>query len=125
MPTTAVSDKKMHWLREVLGVELRPPVGDGMAEWKRVRAQAVADLHAVASAAGKLDFPDAPEAVILLRSIAANLTEEPGTARQRAELRNYLTNDDLIDEAEEPNGFGIAITLRKPLLAALNRLDAI
>jgi hypothetical protein len=71
-----------------------------------------------------MDYLDAPEAVILLRAIAANLTEEPSTPQQLAELRRYLETDDVIEEAEEPNGFGIEVSLRAPLLEALSALES-
>ena len=98
--------------------------GAAMAGWKAARAKAVTSLNALAAAVGKLDYVDAPEAVILLRSIASNLTAEPSTPQQVAELRRYLETDDVIEEAEEPNGFGMQIVLREPLLAALAGLES-
>ena len=38
---------------------------------------------------------------------------------QVAELQKYLQTDSIITDAESPNGFGIKISLRKPLLEAL------
>jgi hypothetical protein len=103
----------------------KPASGNGaaMAGWKAAREKAVTSLKALAAAVDKLDYVDAPEAVILLRSIASNLTAEPSTPQQVAELRRYLETDDIIEEAEEPNGFGMQIALREPLLAALAGLE--
>jgi hypothetical protein len=132
MPAPDEHDLFSLWVLSALGIDMRPPAGnqgsqekaaDGMAVWKAARAKAVADLHGVAKKVDKLDFPQAPKAVMLLRGIAANLTEEPRTAQQVQELRSFLQNDDNIEEAEQPNGFGIEIALREPLLAALDGLQ--
>ena len=68
-------------------------------------------------------LPEADEAVILLRSIRANLTESPATPQQIEELRRYLEEDDVIDAAESPNGYGVELLLRDPLLDALDALE--
>jgi hypothetical protein len=70
------------------------------------------------------EHPDSDEGIILLRAIQANLTAEPATTRQVDELESYVTSDDIFVEAEEPNGFGITVTLREPLLAAIASLRA-
>lgn len=130
MAEDAGSVAKADWVRRVLAIELAPPgsgqpeAGEGLAAWRQARSAAVTSLNALADAVGKLDIPEAPAAMILLRSVRANLTEAPTTPRQIAELRRYLQNDDVIDEAEHPNGFGITVSLRAPLLAALDGLAA-
>jgi hypothetical protein len=125
MPGADAPDAASVWIKRFLNIDV--PTGGataptGMAAWKAARGKAVASLHAVAAEVRKLDFERAPEAFILLRAIAANLTEEPATPEQVMELRRYLEDDDIIDEAEEENGFGIEILLREPLLAALDGL---
>jgi hypothetical protein len=124
------NDPRDGWVLHVLGIDVRsagaldgaaPPA---MAGWKAARGKAVETLRALAGAVDKMDYLDAPEAVILLRAIAANLTEEPSTPQQLAELRRYLETDDVIEEAEEPNGFGIEVSLRAPLLEALSALES-
>jgi len=106
------------------GDERLEPPPDAMARWKEARAAARATLAALTAAIAKADLADAAPAIILLRAIGANLTEEPATAQQRAELRRYLEDDDIIDDAESPNGYGIEVSLRDPLLDALDDLDA-
>lgn len=127
-----VNGSKDSWVLAVLGIDVRNPgtasaaSAPAMAAWKSARGKAVADLHAVAKQVGAMDdFPEAAQAMILLRAIAANLTEEPATPQQVAELQRYIESDDIIDEAEEPNGFGIEIALKAPLLAALAGLSGV
>jgi hypothetical protein len=121
MPTT--DSAKPDWVRRVLGIEPATPGGPlNLAGWRQARGAAVTSLNALADAVAKLDIPEAREATILLRAVRANLTEAPTTARQIAELRRYLETDDVIEEAEHPNGFGITVSLREPLLAALDGL---
>ena len=59
---------------------------------------------------------------MLVKSIQANLTANPVTPRQIAELESYLKTDAVIKDAEAENGFGITIDISKPLLAALAKL---
>ena len=66
---------------------------------------------------------DSTKAIILIKAICANLSEEPATPQQIAELQRYLEDDDIIEEAESPNGYGIQISLRDPLLDALDELE--
>ena len=124
MPDTGLTEEGRAWLGDVLGVTLAT-TGDAppaLAAWQSARATAIASLNALADKVATLDIPESSEAVILLRAIRANLTESPTTARQQAELRAYLQTDDIIADAEEPNGFGIKIDLRAPLLAALDAI---
>jgi hypothetical protein len=88
------------------------------------RAAALATLKQLEKAYRGFDHPDADEGIILLRAIQANLTPEPATKQQVDELENYIAGDDILVEAEEPNGFGIAVKLREPLLAALASVRA-
>jgi len=99
-------------------------LGPALAAWKTEREKALTGLNAIIAEVSGMDFVDAPEAVILLRSIAANLTEEPATRQQVDELRRYLEDDENVEEAEEPNGFGIELALREPLLAALAGINS-
>jgi hypothetical protein len=45
----------------------------------------------------------------------------PATPQQMAELEQYLKTDSVITDAEAPNGFGIKIDIRAPLLDALGK----
>ena len=100
------------------------PALDAMTGWMVARASAVASLQSLEQAFRDSGDPDADVGIILLRAVRANLTPEPAEARQVAELEAYLGTDDIIAEAEVPNGFGVEVSLRVPLLAALARLRA-
>jgi hypothetical protein len=113
------------WVSRVFGVAPTGGgggAGAGLAAWQTARSTAISTLNKLADAVKTLDIPEATEAVILLRAIRANLTEAPTTSRQIAELRRYLTTDEIITDAQDPNGFGIEVRLREPLLAALDRV---
>ncbi len=116
-------DAQAAWVLRVLGIVVSgaDPVA-GMEAWRSARSAALASLKALEGAFRAMDEPEVDSAVILLRAIASNLTERPKTRRQVDELRRYIETDDIIDDAEEPNGFGITVLLREPLLAALDQL---
>ena len=97
-----------------------PPTG--MAAWKAARAAAIGTLKQLEAAYRGFDHPDSDMGVMLLRAIQANLTVAPSTPQQVDELESYIAGDDIFEEAEEPNGFGIAVVLRKPLLQAVESL---
>lgn len=123
----AVDAAKAEWLGKVLGVALPARGGaapGGMAAWQAARGAAIASLKALENAFRSMKEPEVDEAIILLRAIQANLTAAPETPQQVAELERYISTDDVIEEAEEPNGFGLTVDLRGPLLAALAELKA-
>jgi hypothetical protein len=94
-----------------------------MAAWQKARSGALGQLKALQTHIGKMQHPRGNAALILLKSIQANLSARPDSAAQVAELRRYLETDDIIREAERPNGFGLTVELRQPLLAALAVLE--
>jgi hypothetical protein len=96
-----------------------PPALTGMAAWAAARAEAVAAIKVAELAVRNYQHPDSDIAMIELRAIRANLTPEPTTPQQIAELEQYLRTDDVVADAEGENGLGIALRLREPLLAAL------
>lgn len=115
------------WVERVLGIRPQGPPGAdaaAMRAWRDARDAAVGTLRTLAEHIGTLDHPSRDNAIVLLRAIAANLTAAPESAQQQRELRRYLETDDIVAEAEEPNGFGMVVSLRRPLLAALARLEA-
>jgi hypothetical protein len=120
---------KNGWVERVLGFTFtRPATNDdarqaAMDGWRTARASAIASLDSLARAVATAKLVDADKTVMLLRAIRANLTESPETQQQIDELRNYLEDDDVIDAAETPNGYGIEINLRDPLLDALDALE--
>ncbi|RRS04808.1 hypothetical protein EIP75_07415 [Aquabacterium soli] len=90
--------------------------------WTRARTAALAQLLALEKAIRGMNDPEGDAAIILVKAIQANLTARPATRQAVAELERYITTDDIIDEAQGPNGFGLTVELRRPLLAALTGL---
>ena len=118
----SVAAQQAAWVSRVLGVD--PGVAPaGMRDWQAARSAAIGSLDRLASAVARLEHPSRDKAIVLLRAIRANLTESPATAQQQAALRRYIETDDVIEEAEAPNGFGITVSLRAPLLSALAGLE--
>jgi hypothetical protein len=99
-------------------------VNDAMAAWGNARAAARKSLAALDSALGKSTHPKRDRARIILKAIAANLTETPDTPQKVQALKAYIETDDVIDAAETPNAFAIPIKLKEPLLEALGGLLA-
>jgi hypothetical protein len=94
-----------------------------MEAWHQARSTAIGQLRQLEGAIRKFVHPQSDAAIILVKAIQANLTETPD-ARGIVELKNYLSSDSIITEAELPNGFGITVSLRQPLLAALASFEA-
>lgn len=123
---------KAAWVLRVLGVDVAgPPIPDGQAAgeprgmdaWLAAREAAVAALRQLEDAFRAMDEPEVPKAIMLLRSVSANLTMRPATRRQVDELRSYIEQESTISEAEMDNRFGFVVSLRRPLLAALSRIQ--
>jgi len=95
-----------------------------LAAWQAERATVVAALKQLETAIRGMRDPEGDAAIILVKAIQANLTVAPSTPQAVSELDRYLRTDDILDEAEGPNGFGIAIRIREPLLKALAGLRA-
>jgi hypothetical protein len=95
-----------------------------LEQWKTARGEVVKQLHALGKAIAATDDPEAKDAIILIKAIAANLTEKPETLNQVKELERYLVTDDIIDDAEEENGFGIEVRIRETLMPVLEKLKA-
>lgn len=119
------------WVERVLGLKVgnagapgTTAQGDGLAAWQAARKDVIGQLKTLQGKIAAMKHPRGDAAIILVRSIQANLTAKPGSRRDAEELERYLASDDTIDDAEKPNGFGIKIEVRKPLLAALAKLKA-
>jgi hypothetical protein len=93
-----------------------------LAGWETARAAAIAQLQALGTAIKGFPHPKSTEAIVLVKAIQANLTPKPETLQQVTELEKYLTTDRIITDAEGKNGFGITVSLRKPLLDALGKV---
>lgn len=120
----ATDAERQAWLERVLGISVpavapASGVDRALAGWQAVRGTALASLKALEGAFRGMEHPERDKAVILLKAIQANLTAAPTTPQQIRELAGYLNTDDVIAEAEMPNGFGLKIELKKPLLSAL------
>jgi hypothetical protein len=124
------------WLQRVLGVggpssssvstateSDDDQLQNALAGWTKVRTKAIGSLRALEGAIRGMNHPAGDKAIILVKAITANLTETPDTKNRITDLRNYLQNDRIIEEAEEPNGFGINVDLREPLLEALEEVE--
>jgi hypothetical protein len=118
---------KQAWVLKVLGHDFQAAGGGGLkqaqAQWTQRRSAVVADLAALEKAIRGMEHPRADDAIILVKAISANLTVAPDSKRSVAELRRYLETDSIIDDAEMPNGFGIDVKIRAPLMPALEALD--
>jgi hypothetical protein len=125
MPASAEQNA---WVARVLGLAVGEGGGEGeqreqaARRWRSERAIVVAALQQLSRAIVKSGDPEAAKAFIRIQAIAKNITAEPTTPQQVAELQTYLTTEKLIADAEKPNPFGIAIDIRKPLLGALGPL---
>jgi hypothetical protein len=95
-----------------------------LAGWQAARVAAVNQLRRLETAIVKAKDPEMNQAVVLLEAIVKNLTLKPASRRAVGELERYLTADDIITEAETPNGFGVTVNLRAPLLQALTSLKS-
>lgn len=93
-----------------------------MAAWQSARNQAIAALKQLEAKIRAMADPEGDAAIMLVKAIQANLTANPATLQQAAELERYLKTDSVITDAEAPNGFGVTINIRKPLLEALGKL---
>jgi hypothetical protein len=111
------------WVERVLGFAF----GEGDPEqalqrWRAAREDAVAALRQLKGAIGASKDPESTPARILVDAIIKNLTPVPDTLNAISELERYLQTDDIIGIAEQPNGYGIAVTLRASLLPPLRAL---
>jgi hypothetical protein len=128
-PTNGDASAQDAWIKRVLGAApVRIGANDdvrtaALAAWQTARAAAIDSLNNLADAVAAAALIDADLAVIRLRAIRANLTESPTEPQQIEALRRYLEEDDIIDAAETPNGYGVQIRLRDPLLDALDALE--
>lgn len=111
------------------GGQSRPEADTGkagaLAAWSAAREKAIAQLKAIGQAIVAEKHPEARNAAILIQAIVKNLTPSPDTRQAVTELMRYLKTDDIIDDIQSPNPFGINVNIREPLLAALDGLMAV
>ncbi len=99
-----------------------PPAEAARQHWEASRAAAVAPLKAILARVQDFDHPGAMRASLRLRSVIKTLAFDPATQREATELERWVASDDVVENVEKPNGFGIAVSLRTPLLQALGEL---
>jgi hypothetical protein len=121
---------KDEWVRRVLGATLDPStdtrteaVSAALETWAKRRADVIVTLKSLETAIRDMKDPLGDQAIILVKAIAANLTAVPDTKNSVADLRRYIDTDSIIDDAEQPNGFGIDVKIRAPLAGALTALE--
>jgi hypothetical protein len=115
------SPEQRAWIERVLGIQFDLMVGLNRAlkAWEAELASVIQQIRALGSAIKAAEDPEADEAISLLESIVENLRRRPDSANAVRELEDYLIAEDLIDEAERPNGFGVTVAIRAPLSNAL------
>lgn len=124
----AVSSAQSEWIARVLGAggAEAPAVvpGKGLAVWQREREAAISRLKQLSAAIAASGDVEARDAIVLVQAIVKNLAPKPDGPRAVAELERWLRTDDILDDAEAPNPFGIELNVRAPLLGALAQLGA-
>lgn len=119
------------WVHKVLGLDVGAAApdaqeqqpGSGLEGWMQARGEVIQVLRQLEAAIRAMGDPLGNQAIVLVKSISANLTAAPSDRRQVDELRRYLQSDSVIDDAETPNGFGIEVRIRQPLLGALAAME--
>ncbi len=95
----------------------KPAAGDLLQLWAKVRNDAVGILKGVAKDIAELKDPESAKAVMEISAVVKNLTAEPRTSQQVAELVRYLDKDDVVLDVSE-----FASDIRTPLLKVLAQL---
>ncbi|HEX5374150.1 MAG TPA: hypothetical protein VFW84_15600 [Aquabacterium sp.] len=93
---------------------------EALAAWSRVREVAITALKGVAGEIAALKDPESAKAVIEISAVVKNLTAEPHTPAQVAELMRYIDKDDVVLDVSE-----LAHDIRTPLLKALMQLHKV
>lgn len=122
----AASAAQQEWIARVLDVggRAKGAPGAGLAVWQKEREAAIGRLRQLAAAIGGTGDAEARDAIVLVQAIIKNLTAKPDGPQAVAELERWLRTDDILEDAEAPNPFGIELDVRAPLLGALAQLRA-
>lgn len=124
------NDRQRAWVGRVLGLQFsreEAPPGNidldiALQAWQTARTGVVTQLRGLSKEIDATGDPESVPAIILLQAIIKNLTPKPSTLRSVDELERYLTTDSIIEEAEGPNGLGIDVAIKAPLLPVLKTL---
>ncbi|MFY9478533.1 MAG: hypothetical protein WAQ08_12875 [Aquabacterium sp.] len=96
---------------------IKPGALPFLQAWAKVRGDAVTTLKGVAKEIAELKDPESAKAVIEISAVVKNLTVEPTSPQQIAELVRYLDKDDVVLDVSE-----FASDIRTPLLKVLAQL---
>jgi hypothetical protein len=118
-----ITQARRDWVVRVLGLGLAKP-SHALQTWHTQREAAVGRLKSLAAAIAGSRDAEAPDAIILIQAIIKNLTPQPDTQQKVIQLEKWLQTDDILEDAEAPNPFGVEVAIRQPLLAALADLKA-
>ncbi len=120
-------DKALELLARIEERLNTPPVTSpgwdaALKDWTQVRGQAIEVLKSLEAAISEMQDLEGNQAIILLKAIQANLSPAPNNLNAVNELEVYIRSDKILQDAESPNGFGIDVNIRTPLIAALSGL---
>ena len=96
---------------------IKPGALPFLQQWAKVRGDAVTTLKGVAKEIADLKDPESAKAVIEISAVVKNLTVEPTSPQQIAELVRYIDKDDVVLDVSE-----FASDIRTPLLKVLAQL---
>jgi hypothetical protein len=85
--------------------------------WAKARGDAIVVLKDVAREIAELKDPESGQAVIQISAVVKNLSAEPRTLSQVAQLVRYVGDDDVVSDVSD-----MANDIRTPLLKALAQL---
>lgn len=92
-------------------------VKEALGAWTKARELALKELKSVAAEITALRDPESAKAVMQISAVAKQLTPEPSSKAQVAELVRYVDKDDVVLDVSE-----MAHDIRTPLLKALAQL---
>ncbi len=104
--------------REIRGEE-GPNASAAVAAWQTAKLQASRPVRKLQSALRKTGRPEAPELIAELDKLLSKLAEPPRSLARVKRLEKFINTDPIIPLVEGKNPFGIAVSLRDPLLKAL------
>lgn len=85
--------------------------------WAKARQEAITVLKDVAREIAEMKDPESGQAVVQISAVVKNLTAEPRTPAQVAELARYIGGDDIVADVSD-----LANDIRTPLLKALSQV---
>jgi hypothetical protein len=92
-----------------------------LGPWQAARQTAINDLKAMAAKVAATKHKDAVGVIKEIQSIISNLHPNPAP-NELDKLEAYIRHEDIITAAEEAPGHFHSLSIRKPLLAALEGL---